>query len=92
MSRRMEREGIQSVQGIINARHSDEQKRRGLEGKWWQPFSVAEGFEELGLAIWYTRYRLIVIKLRSDYERADTVRRVRICLEASRNCDRPRLP
>lgn len=94
MSRRMDREGMHRMepQGIINRRHCDERKRRGMEDRWWVPFAVRQGFDELNKAAYSYRRMIILRSHMSAYERADVVRSIRYELAASRACDRPRLP
>lgn len=94
MSRRMDREGVHRMepQGIQNRRFWDDPRCKENERGWVEPFAVWQGWQELNLAIWHTRYRMLVLKPRSPYERSETVRSIRHELAATRKCDRPRLP
>lgn len=94
MSRRMDREGIARhiPQGIANARWQAELKASGRTDDWWSPLTMIDGLRELNSAIWWLRYRLLVVTPYSDYERADVIRRVKLLLGYSARCPKPALP
>ena len=93
MSRRMDREGVTDgdVGRVMSARYWAEMKKRGL--KPYTSFTAGDGFAELRRAGWHRYYRLWILReLISVWERAENLRMARLCLAASRVCDRPALP
>ena len=96
MSRRQDHEGVprHEVQLRRNLMMQAEYDRRGTNDRGWhEPFAVWQRWDALGQAIWWTRYRLIILRdLLTPYERKDIVRRVRLCLQEARQCARPQLP
>jgi len=91
MSRRSDREGVlrseyqRRVNAMLAASHVENE--RG----WRIPNTVIEGWEALNQAMWWLRYRLLILSP-SPYVRADVMRLIRIYLAESRSCPAPRLP